>query len=147
MDNLSKNTKLAYLLKASTAYTSVTTGVDGQVLDMSGFNSVEFIFPINQCAVSGALTCSVMGSTASGGTYQALSGATVTSTTGVGDALLAIELDRPTFRYLRPRVASATSDVRHGGCIALVSNAKNVPVTHDSTSMQQTLVRVVNAAT
>lgn len=147
MDNFSKNHKLRYLLKASTAFTSVTTGADSAELDMSGFNSVTFVSKVDVATVDGTMTLSVRGSTASGGTFQALSGATVSSTTGQLDGLLAIELDRPTFRYLKARIVQATSDIKHGGVMSIQSNAKSVPTTHDSTSMLQSLVRVVNAAT
>lgn len=147
MQNFSKNNKISYLLKASTAPTSVTTGVDSAALDMSGFNSVTFVSKVDLAAVDGVMTLSVRGSTASAGTYQAISGATVSSTTGQLDGLLAIELDRPTFTYLKARIVQATSDVQHGGVIAIQSEPKSAPVTHDSTSFLQTLVRVVHGAT
>jgi hypothetical protein len=145
MNNFSKNNRLNFLLKATTAPTSVTTGVDSAALDTSGFNCVTFINPVGQSAVDGLITFTVRGSTASAGTYQALSGASVASTTSQKDGLLVIEVDRPPFRYLKARVASATSDIQHGGVIAICSNATNVPVTQDSTSMLQTLVRTLHS--
>ena len=147
MNNFSKNHKLSFILKATTIATS-STGVDCQVVDMSGFNSAYFGCIVASCTGTDvAQRLFIKGSTASGGTYEALSGATVTQTTGTNDGLISVELDRPTFRYLKAVWASSTTTSQRGGVFCIQSNAKEVPVTQPTSSYVATLVRVVNAAT
>lgn len=144
--NFSKNNKIKCCLKPSTA-AGTSTGQDGAEVDMAGFDSATFLFTVGATTGDATYTATVRGSTASGSGHQALSGATVTTTTGQGDGVIAIEVVKPTFRYLIPRLARNTAAGNHGGIVAIQSDARAMPTTHDSTSMLQSLVRVTYAAT
>lgn len=143
MGNFSKSNQICRVLKSSTAL-AASTGQDSQVVDMQDYNSVTFVGIVDQTAVQGTVTLSVRGSTASGGTYQELGSASVATTTSQMDGVLAIEVDKPPFRFLQGRLVRATSDASHGGILAIKSDPKKVPVTQDSTSFLQPLVRLLN---
>ena len=141
MRPLSQHVKRVLCLKPSTAL-ETSTGQDGAEIDMTGFDTVEFIGTVAAVTGDATVTLSVRGSTASGGTFAEMGSATVSTTTGQKDGLLSIELDRPTKRYLKPRIVRAAAASGHGGIVALLSAARDIPTTNSSTSMLQSLVRV-----
>lgn len=127
-----------YLLKPSTANTT-STGQDGDEIDMLGYEGASFMFMLGNTTGDATFTCSVRGSTASGGTYAELTGATVTTTTGIGDEGVVINVHRPSSRYLKARIVRAAANSGHGGICAYQYGPKFVPIT-DST----TLISVAN---
>lgn len=145
---LSKVTKLVAAIKPTTVATSGTQSSTGW--DMAGFLSVRAITFMGLTSGDGVATLSLLGSSASTGTFAAITGSTsasVSSTTGQKDGLLAIDYTRSiggnNDRYIQVNYVSATTLTEHGGVILEFYNPVSVPTTDDSTSMLQAQVVVV----
>jgi hypothetical protein len=146
---LSSNSKLVAAIKPTTVATSGTQSSTGW--DMAGFLSVRAITFMGLTSGDGVATLTVLGSSASTGTFVALAGSTtasVSSTTGQKDGLLAVDVTRTigqNDRYIRVDYISATTLTQHGGVILEFYNPVNFPTTDDSTSMLQAQKVVVEA--
>jgi hypothetical protein len=146
---LSSNSKLVAAIKPTTVATSGTQSSTGW--DMAGFLSVRAMTFMGLTSGDGVATLSVLGSSASTGTFVALAGSTtasVSSTTGQKDGLLAVDVTRTigqNDRYIRVDYISATTLTQHGGVILEFYNPVNCPTTDDSTSMLQAQKVVVEA--
>jgi hypothetical protein len=138
---LSRTSKLVAAIKPTTVATSGTQSSTGW--DMAGFLSVRAMTFMGQTSGDGVATLSILGSSASTGTFATLSGSTtasVSSTTGQMDGLLAIDYTRSIGtddRYVQVQYVSATTLTEHGGVILEFYNPVNVPTTDSSTSMLQ----------
>lgn len=146
---LSSCSKLVAAIKPTTVATSGTQSSTGW--DMAGFLSVRAICFMGLTSGDGIATLSLAGSTAAGGTFATLAGSTsasVASTTGQKDGLLAIDYTRTigaNDRYIQANYVSATTLTEHGGVILEFYNPVNLPTTDDSTSMLQAQKVVVEA--
>jgi hypothetical protein len=140
---LSRTSKLVAAIKPTTVATSGTQSSTGW--DMAGFLSVRAMTFMGQTSGDGVATLSILGSSASTGTFATLSGSTtasVSSTTGQMDGLLAVDYTRSvggnnSDRWIRVDYVSATTLTEHGGVILEFYNPVNVPTTDSSTSMLQ----------
>lgn len=88
--------------------TSLTTGaITSSEIDTAGFNGAAFIMPFG--AIVGVLDLAIYGSTTSGGTLVAITGASATQVTGGQDShAVAVDIYRPTYRYLKAVATVAT---------------------------------------
>lgn len=133
--NISKDCKLAYVL-APTTGPGTSTGQDSAEVDLSGFDSCCFVACLGAttAANDGTFTVSVYGSTASGSGYQVLSSpAAVTTTTGVTDEAVYMEIKNSNYRYLKCRIARNTASSTHGGIVAVLYDGNGKSVTHSTT--------------
>lgn len=123
-DYLSKMTRSAIGLNVySTGGTS-----DGNVIDMAGFNGLLLTHITGN--TTSAVTFTAKGSpTTTSSDFQAISGASAAST--AAHRMLAIDLLRPGFRYIKPSVAS-TGTANAGVVHALLYGAKSLPTTNSS---------------
>jgi hypothetical protein len=134
---LSKVTRLMMTHKPTTA---VSTGtVSSTQIDAAGYLSARAVLHVGAVTGDGVCTLSITGSTSSTGTFATLSGsttATVSTTTGKLDGLLAVDVTNlGNNRYIKTNFIAATSLVNHGGISLTLYNPVNLPTTDDSTSM------------
>ena len=130
--NLSKYAKVTRVLNAVAAG---VTNQNGSVIDMSGFEGVQFI------ALFGALTATQVtslkvqqGDLADGSDMADLEGSAHTALADVdGNKCLVTDLFRPEKRFVRAVVTRGTANAVIDGVIALQYRARVQPVANDST--------------
>lgn len=143
MLNLLKDCKITRLKNAVTAGTS---DQDGSVLDMSGYDSVLFVAALGDVTDTSVLELQAFGNTAdstSSPTPVELTADSVTYTAGASDAdnkLLVVDVVRPGYRYVFPRLKRGTANAVIDGIFAIQYRAKDVPVTQGSTVLASALV-------
>lgn len=107
------------------------------ILDMQGFEGVLFIAKFEDVDDTAVLTLSAQQSetNATGGMSDLSGNATYTSDGGADadDDLLALDLYRPTERYVRAKVVVGTADAELESIVAIKYHAKKVPITQPST--------------
>ena len=143
--NLSKNSKLT-LNQAPLPTGAATTGTKSAVIDMAGFNGCMFIGTIGTVGATDDVTCFVQDSSSSGGTYAAIGGATITSTTGESDKYFAIDVYKPQRRFLRT-VSAISAVVEYGGVTATQYEPSEVPTTHSTGTADAGVVLSVSITT
>jgi hypothetical protein len=134
--NLDKATKVTRVMNAQAV---ATTNVNGSILDMEGFESVEFILS------AGTITDGNLSIKAQDGAAANLSDAadvagTLTTLQNTDDNKAAVlDIVRPPKRYIRPVVVrgGATGAVIDG-VIAIQYAARNKPVANDATTVGAT---------
>jgi hypothetical protein len=130
--NLSKAVKVAPVLNGVAAGTTEQTG---SVVDMQGFEGVQFV------ALFGALTATQVtslkvqqGSLADGSDMADLAGSLHTALADAdGNKCLVTDLFRPQKRYVRCVVERATANAVIDGAIALLYGPRVEPVAKDAT--------------
>lgn len=138
---IGKNTKLMYLVKPSTANTSLNSL--SAAIDMSGYEGARFIAMCGNTTGDALFQLYVSGSTASGGNYTTLTGGTVITTTGMADGLLSVDVYKPQTRFLKGGLHRNGANAGHGGLLVELYGASKVPVSNDSTSMLIAAAHVV----
>lgn len=121
------------------------TDANSDILDMSGYDGVVFIVPIEDSANTGVATLTVEASTTSADTYMAaIAGAVATATDAGGDALngklLIVDVHKPLKRYVQAVLTSTVGLIAFGTCIAIRYAGHKAPVTADATVLQATTV-------
>lgn len=130
MKSMLKDVKIVQVTNPTS---SLATATASAVVDMSGFDSCLFVNLIG--ATSGPVTMiAQMASSTSDGDFAALSNATVGPTT-LGNGCLALEVHKPTKRYLRVTVESTGASNVNGGVLAFQFNARDVPVSNASSDV------------
>ncbi len=130
--NLSKSIKV---IRALNSVAAGTTPRNGSVIDMSGFEGVQFI------ALFGALTPNQVtslkvqqGNLADGSDMADLAGSLHTALTDAdGNKCLVTDVYRPQKRYVRAVVTRGTANAIIDGVIALQYSTCVKPVTNDAT--------------
>src|SRR5512137_837557 len=130
--NLSKAVKVARVLNGVAAG---TTEQSGSVVDMQGFEGVQFV------ALFGALTATQVtslkvqqGTLADGSDMPDLAGSLHTALADAdGNKCLVTDVYRPQKRYVRAVVTRGTANAVIDGVIALQYSARVQPITNDST--------------
>jgi hypothetical protein len=130
--NLSKSIKVTRALNGVAAGTS---NQNGSVIDMSGFEGVQFI------ALFGALTPNQVtslkvqqGSLADGSDMADLAGSAHTALADTdGNKCLVTDVFRPQKRYVRAVVTRGTANAVIDGVIALQYSSRFKPTTNDTT--------------
>lgn len=121
----------------------------GDILDMAGFEGVIFIAKLGDVTDTSVVTLTAQQSTAnSAGGMATLSGS-VTFTAGAADAdnnLLVLDVYRPTERYVRPVLTSATANAVKNGIIAIRYGGRKLPATQSATVLASaTLIEAAEA--
>jgi len=108
-----------------------TGGVTSGEIDMQGWNGAMFLMPVG--ALGGVLDLAIYSSTTAGGALVAITGAAITQMTGGQDNhVVAIDIYRPTNRFLKAVMTVATSG--DSGVVALQYDpAGNTPITQPAT--------------
>lgn len=147
MHNLFKNVKL---ISCSTNIAASTAQNNGAIIDTMGFNGVAFV------ACLGALTTQTAGNLhAEGAATTAstdmvdLAGTAVAYTDAIQGALLALDLGRPKYRYVRAVAGStAAANSALSAIVGLLYNPVAASVTHDTgTVANSTCVNFVSTGT
>jgi hypothetical protein len=121
------------------------TDANSDILDMSGYDGVVFIVPIEDSANTAVATLTVEASTTNSDTAMAaITGAVATATDAGGDALngklLIVDVHKPLKRYVQAVLTSTVGLIAFGTCIAIRYNGRKAPVTADATVLQATTV-------
>jgi hypothetical protein len=128
--------KDAKITKVNNAAAAGTTDQDSDRVDMTGFDSVAFVWSIGDVtsgSVLQAIAKSNVADSTSGSTTEK-SGTSITA--GASDydnKLLIVDLHKPTLRYAYSTLVIDTQNAVVNGCYAIQYNAKSVPVTQGST--------------
>ena|GEM_PF-3628287 len=121
------------------------TDLASTYVDMANFDTVVFRGILGTAGSTDVCTLAAWGSSSTASTGSAISGATVTSTAGLDDREIKIEVSRPRQRYLKTHVTRSAA-VEYGGTIATQYGARVEPVT-DCTSTVLTPVLTVPQTT
>lgn len=144
--NLSANTKQT-LVQFPVGLGSASTGAKSSVIDMSGFNGCMFTGTLGTFNSTGQVTMFIQSSTASGGTYVAIGGATVSSSLNEDDKILIVDVYKPQDRFIRAVSAIASTAGEFGGIVATQYEPNDVPTTHASSTLAATPVLSVSITT
>lgn len=124
------------ITKVNNAAAAGTTDLDSDRVDMTGFDSVCFVWQLGD-VTSGSVIQATAKSNAADSTTSSTTEATGTQiTAGASDydnELIIINMHRPTLRYAYSTLAIDTQNAVVNGCVAYQYNAKDVPVTQGST--------------
>ncbi len=131
MKSLLKDCKIVLASNPSTQ--SASSDVAGKVVDMQGYDSCVFINTIGATSTVVTMHAQLASST-SDADFASLTNATVGPTT-VGNGTLVIEVHKPTKRYLRTVLTSTGASNLNGGTVAILFNARDVPVTNSSSDV------------
>ena len=131
--NFLANSKLTRVEPGAVAGTTTLTS---DVIDMKGFDAVTFIALLGDVTDTSVLTLQAQQGDQSDGSDAAnLAGVLATFTAGPTDAddnMLAVEVARPTKRYVRVTLARATANAVVDGIVAVQSNPAEAPITQDA---------------
>lgn len=133
--NLLKNCKITVVEAAATA---AQTELVTDVLDMQGFDGVMFIAMTGDVTTSSVLTLTVKANSANSTSSPTpvTQKATDAFTAGATDAdskVLAVDLYKPTLRYVFASLTRTAANAVVGGIIAIQYSAKDMPTTQDAT--------------
>lgn len=111
MQNLQNSYIATAYTPAALAATSESLGSAIDLAKLGGLDSIVYL--ISTSATTGNVTVAIKESSASGGTYTAITGATVTLTGGVaGTAMISIKLGGPRLQFQKISFTAATNDSR-----------------------------------
>jgi len=145
---MSKSLLFDGLVTVVVPYTAAgTTTLTSSVLDMSGFDSVQFICVTGNSTSGNVLTLTGKMNTAnstSSPTPTAITGGTASSTDPDGttndNASVVLDIHKPTQRYVFCTVTRATQNVEIGCVVAIQYNSKKRPVTQPANVLASTMV-------
>ena len=117
---------------------ALNTDANTTILDMSGWDGVVFVVPIEDSANTGVATLTVEANTANSDSgMAAISGAVATATSASGDdlngKLLIVDVYRPQKRYVQAALTSAVANIAFGTAIAIRYQGTKLPSTDDTT--------------
>lgn len=123
------------------------TDENSERIDMSGWDGVLFVTPIEDCADTGVATMTIEQNTADSDTgMAALSGAVATATSAANDdlngTLLIVDVFRPRERYVQSVLTSAVANIAFGTTIAILYRGRKQAITQDATV--QAIAQVVS---
>jgi hypothetical protein len=110
-------------------------------VDMANFDTVVFRGILGTAGSTDVCTLAAWGSSSTGSTGTAISGATITSTAGKDDMLMKIEVSRPRTRYVKTHLTRSAA-VEYGGTIATQYSGRVEPVTDDATTVLTRVLKV-----
>lgn len=133
MEGLLKQTKVVRHNNGAVAGTSTITPSAG--IDMQGFNACAFLVLLGTVTATGVPSVKVQQSSDDGATdgYSDLEGSAFAVTDADDDEIIAVEILRPTKRYLKLILLRTTANCVLDGILALLSGAQSVPVTQPET--------------
>lgn len=130
--------------RVKNAVAAGTTDVDGDVLDMSGYDAVAFVGLLGDVTATSVLSIEGRESDASNGSgsVQVTDSKTADYTATASDAdnkLLISDVVRPNKRYVFPRLKRGTANAVVDGILAIQYRTGDLPVTQGSTVLAQAL--------
>jgi hypothetical protein len=135
------------LISEALAPVSASSSIDSNTdrLDMSGYDGVVFITPIEDSASTGVATLTVEANTVdSDSGMVAITGAAAAKTCVVNDdingKLLIVDVYRPLKRYVQGVLTSSAANIAYGTTIAIRYRGRKAPVTADTTVATLTAV-------
>lgn len=136
--NLSKNVKIVQA-STVTAGAAGTSDITTAIIDMQGFEGVQFIVPFG-AIVSGAATSIKVqqGQAANMSDAADLAGTAQTIADTDDDKTFYTDIYRPGERYIQLVVDRGTQNATVGAIIALLYEAKTRPVTHGTSVSGET---------
>lgn len=129
--NLSKNAKLTRISNAAAAGTS---DINSSSVDMKGFTAAQFIVAFGTITASAVTSIKLQGSS-DDSSFSDLEGTSQTVADDDDDQCFIIDVDQPTYRYLRVVVDRGTQNAVVDGIFAQQYRGYDGPVTHDSTTV------------
>jgi hypothetical protein len=129
--NLSKNI-LPALVQAPLA--SGGTDLASSYVDTQGCEGVLFTGILGTAGSTDVCTLAAWGSSSTGSTGSALSGLTMTSTAGVDDKLMVLDVYRPLYRYVKTHVTRSAA-VEYGGTLAQSYGNRVSPVSSTGSTL------------
>lgn len=133
--SLVKNTKVTRHSNAVAAGSTVITPASG--IDMQGFEVCTFIAAFGAIVSAAATSIEVHQSSDDGSAdaYTALLGSKVTVADTDDNKVVIVEIVKPRERYLKLIVNRATQNATLDGIIAVQSQPRKAPTTHDATTV------------
>lgn len=129
MLGLLNNTKIVRHNNGAAAGTTTITPSAG--IDVQGFNSVLFLVALGTITSTGVPSIKIQQSSDDGSTdsYGDLEGTAYAVTDADSNKMIAVEILRPTKRYLKLILARTTANVVLDGIFAVLGNPMSVPIT------------------
>jgi len=121
------------------------TDANSTRIDMSGYDGVMFVLPIEDSVSTGIATLTVEANTIDSDTGMvAITGASATKTCAVTDdingTLLVVDVKGPAKRYVQGVITSATANIAFGTLTAYLYGAKKLPIAQGATVSASTTV-------
>lgn len=136
---LTEDAKITRVMDAIAAGTSTQTS---DIIDNKDFHGATFYAMLGDVLDTCALEFVIQqGSQAGGGDMADVDDGNVVhvaDATDADDKVVAVEIQRPVSRYLRLKIVRATANAEIDGVLALQSDPKARPVTHDSSTVLDT---------
>jgi hypothetical protein len=135
MNNLSKDARFVPLMNAQAAGTSDT--LTSSTLDTQGYDSVLFITKLGAITATGTVNVKIRQDTdsAMGTDPQDLLGLNIAADSDDDNRLIVHDIHRPQERYLDVQVVRATANAVIDSIVAILYNAKNRPVSQNTTEV------------
>ena len=131
--NFLANSKLTRVEPAAAAGQTLLTS---DTVDMKGFDNASFIALLGDVTDTSVLTLQAQhGDQSDGSDATNLAGVAASFTadpTNADNNMLAVEIARPTKRFLRVTLTRATANAAVDGIVAVQSNPAEAPVTQDA---------------
>lgn len=115
------------ITRVAIAAVAAQTDVDGDILDMSGFEGVVFIAKLGDVTDTSALELLAQQNTVNSGSGMASIAGSAAFTAGASsadDMLLVLDVYRPRERYVRPKLKRGTANAVVSGIIAIQYGAR-----------------------
>lgn len=142
--NLSKQTKVT---RVSNAVAAGTTAIEGAVIDMQGFEGVEFLVAFGTITSSAVTSIKLQeGDAANLSDAADLAGTAVTVADTDDNKVFVVDCYRPTKRYIRCVVSRGTANAVLDGMSAVQYQPRLKPCTNDATTVGGTKTVVSPAA-
>lgn len=127
--------------RAMNAQAAGSTDVNGSEVDTEGFDTVTFVAMIGTLTATQVTQMHAEAAIATGGTFNDIAGS---QTDAMDDAdsnqAIILEIHEPPRRFVRPVLERGTANAVIDGIMAILSNAKDKPTTHDATTIQTSKV-------
>lgn len=130
-NNLVQRTKIVRCMNGQVAGTSDT--LSGSIIDLAGFDGVMFIALAGDLTITAVLTLQAQQNAVNSATGMAtlanVASVTAVSATVQDNSALALDVFRPTERFLRPQLVRATANAVIDGVIAILYEGNEQPTT------------------
>lgn len=140
--NLLKNAKVTRVLNSG-AGTASATPEKGTILDMAGFSAVMFIALLNDVVDTSVVTLKVAAANVNDTAQMALLAGSASATadaTSADNKMLVVDVVHPNQQFLEVQLTHATANAPHGGVIAILYDAKDMPVTQGASVLASALL-------
>lgn len=127
--------KDALFTRVENAATADTTALTSDVIDMKGYDGCTFIALLGDVTDTSALELVVQQGDESDGSDAADTTVSATFTAGASDAdnnVLAVEILRPSKRYVRAKLVRGTANAVVDGILAIQTDPARTPVTQSA---------------